>query len=75
LSRQNGRKISFQLAKFYEIMIKDPFMLLSMVNMKLRDQYDSLDELCAGEDLDKEELVSRLHDAGFDYVTENNQFK
>lgn len=43
--------------------------------MKLRDQYDSLDELCAGEDFDKEELVSCLHDAGFDYVPENNQFK
>lgn len=56
-------------------MISDPFMLLSMVNMKLRDTYDSLEELCAGEDLDQEELVSKLHQAGFDYNPSNNQFK
>lgn len=56
-------------------MISDPFMLLSMVNMKLRDQYDSLEELCSGEDFDQEELVNRLHEAGFDYIPEQNQFK
>ena len=56
-------------------MISDPFMLLSMCNMKLRDQYNSLEELCAGEDFDLQELVQKLHDAGFDYVTETNQFK
>lgn len=55
--------------------IQDPFMLLSMCNMKLRDQYDSLEELCAGEDMDQEELVQKLHDAGFDYIPETNQFK
>ncbi len=26
---------------------KDPVLLLSVVNMKLRDEYGSLDELCA----------------------------
>ena len=26
---------------------KDPFMLMSFVNMKLRDYYSDLDELCA----------------------------
>lgn len=56
-------------------MINDPFMLLSMCNMKLRDQYDSLEELCAGEDMDQTELVQKLHDAGFDYIPETNQFK
>lgn len=50
-------------------------MLLSMVNMKLRDQYDSLEDLCAGEDLNQAELVEKLHAAGFDYVPDNNQFK
>ena len=28
---------------------KDPFILLSWVNMKLRDTYPSLEELCASE--------------------------
>ncbi len=50
-------------------------MLLSIVNMKLRDQYDSLEELCANEDYDRDELLCKLHEAGFDYDSENNQFK
>ncbi|MDO4496682.1 MAG: DUF4250 domain-containing protein [Bacteroidales bacterium] len=56
-------------------MISDPFILLSQVNMKLRDEYSDLDELCAALDYDKEELVKRLAEAGFDYVPEQNQFK
>ena len=57
------------------VMVSDPFMLLSIVNMKLRDQYDTLEDLCAEEGYDQEELVQKLRDAGFEYVPENNQFK
>ena len=53
----------------------DPFMLLSMINIKLRDDYPSLDELCAAEDIDRNELESRLREAGFDYLPEANQFR
>lgn len=56
-------------------MIKDPFILLSQVNMKLRDEYDNLEELCAALDYDHDELISVLHDAGFDYNPQTNQFK
>ena len=56
-------------------MVSDPFMLLSIVNMKLRDQYDTLEDLCAEEGYDQEKLVGKLRDAGFEYVPENNQFK
>jgi hypothetical protein len=56
-------------------MISDPFMLLSMVNMKLRDSYSDLDELCAAEDYDKEQLIATLHAAGFDYLPATNQFR
>ena len=31
---------------------KDPVILLSFVNTKLRDEYESLDELCAALDAD-----------------------
>lgn len=54
---------------------KDVFMLLSVVNMKLRDYYSSLDALCEDMDVDKEELVNKLHTAGFDYMPEINQFR
>ncbi len=52
----------------------DPMMLLSFINMKLRDQYNSLDELCASMDIDRSELESRLAEAGFEYNPQQNKF-
>ncbi|MBD5329272.1 MAG: DUF4250 domain-containing protein [Bacteroides sp.] len=53
----------------------DPFMLLSMVNMKLRDEYPSLEEFCKSNDLDEAEIKSTLSAAGFEYLPEINQFR
>lgn len=53
---------------------KDPMMLFSVVNMKLRDCYASLDELCEDMQVDKEELLSQLGAAGFEYSSEHNKF-
>ncbi len=53
---------------------KDPVMLLSVVNMKLRDRYASLDALCEDMDVSKEEIVSSLEMIGYEYNKENNQF-
>ncbi len=53
---------------------KDPFMLLSFVNMKLRDYYRTLDELCDDMNIDKDELVNSLRMAGFEYSPEQNKF-
>ena len=52
----------------------DPFILLSVVNTKLRDQYSSLDELCDDLDEDKEQLIQTLAEAGFTYSPQQNQF-
>ena len=52
----------------------DPFMLMSAVNMYLRDQYSSLDELCDSLDVDRKELEEKLRAAGFEYSAENNKF-
>lgn len=56
-------------------MINDPFILLSQLNTKLRDQYVSLDDLCDDLDYDREEIEEKLRAAGFEYVPEVNQFK
>ncbi len=53
----------------------DPFILLSYVNTLLRDRYSNLDDLCSCEGIDKSALVSKLHDAGFDYMEQINQFR
>ena len=39
---------------------KDPAMLLSAVNMKLRDFYDSLDALCDDLDVARESIETSL---------------
>ena len=53
---------------------KDPMMLMSMINMKLRDFYPSLDALCDDLDVDRREIEETLAKAGFEYSEENNRF-
>lgn len=53
---------------------QDPAMLLSFINMKLRDSYDSLDALCDDLHIDREELTARMASAGFEYSAENKRF-
>ena len=53
---------------------KDPMMLFSVINMKLRDNYPSLDALCRAMDIDREGLETQLAAAGFEYSAEHNKF-
>lgn len=52
----------------------DPIILLSVVNTKLRDMYSSLDLLCDDLNKDKEEIIKKLFDAGFEYDPIQNRF-
>lgn len=53
---------------------KDPVMLLSFINMKLRDFYPSLDELCADLNLNVNDVSEKLASAGFNYDEKLNRF-
>ena len=53
---------------------KDPMMLVSWVNMKLRDFYPSLESLCEDLEIDQKELTDQLSQAGFEYNYELNKF-
>ena len=53
---------------------KDPMMLFSFINMKLRDFYPSLDALCQDMQVSKEEIVKKLKAVGFEYNPEQNKF-
>lgn len=53
----------------------DAMMLLSICNMKLRDEGLDLDSLCARYDLNKEILEKRLTEIGFAYDKETKQFR
>ena len=52
---------------------RDPNLLYSVVNTKLRDFYGSLQELCDREDEDPEELLARIKAAGYRYDPEKNR--
>ncbi len=52
----------------------DPMMLLSFVNMKLRDFYGSLDELCNDLDVEKDAIVSKLSMIDYEYDKDLNKF-
>ncbi len=53
---------------------KDPFILLSVLNTRLRDFYPSLDECCRAEDLDKDAVMRTLASIRYRYSAERNQF-
>mgnify|MGYP000005934245 FL=1 len=46
----------------------------SMLNMRLRDKYSSLSELCDDEDIDIEELLEGMLAKGYRYDEDSNQF-
>lgn len=52
----------------------DPMMLLSWVNLKLRDFYPSLDALCEDLEIEKSAILDKLSAIGFEYNEEQNRF-
>ena len=57
---------------------RDPVMLLSFLNTKLRDDYADLAELSEGLDISVDELteaVERLAQAGYTYDEEQHRFR
>ncbi len=52
----------------------DNIMLLSYINTQLRDNYESLDELCLSLDASREDICSKLASIGYHYSDESNQF-
>lgn len=53
---------------------REPMMLMSYINMQLRDNFDSLDALCEDFDVDKQEIFEILGTIGYKYDAKTNQF-
>ena len=71
--KQSGEDNKFQEEEY--IMIpNDPVMLLSFVNLKLRDYYKSLKDLCDDLDINEAELVQKLAGIDYRYDQQRNQF-
>ena len=52
----------------------DPVMLLSFVNLKLRDFYKNLEALCDDLDIERTVLEEKLAGIDYHYDKEANQF-
>lgn len=53
---------------------EDPVMLLSFVNLKLRDYYSDIDVMCDDMDVSKAEIEEKLQGIGYTYDRNRNQF-
>ena len=53
---------------------KDPAMLLSFINLKLRDFYKNLDMLCEDLGVSKDEICAKLSSIDYEYDKDSNQF-
>jgi hypothetical protein len=53
----------------------DPHLLVGLVNTELRNHSESLDDLLKTHDLPEEELIRKLREAGYDYRSEQRQFR
>lgn len=52
----------------------DPMMLLSFLNMKLRDFYPDLNALCQDLELDKDAIIDKLATIDYHYNESLNRF-
>lgn len=53
---------------------QDPAMLLSFINLKLRDYYDSFDKLCEELQLDGDAIKDKLAMIDYEYDESSNRF-
>lgn len=57
-----------------QILSIDPFILLSWINMKLRDEFSSIEYLCEDYEVDSLDIEGRLKLIGYIYNKHRNQF-
>ena len=68
-------RVQIQLQETTMQIPSDGAMLVSFLNMKLRDEYPSLDDLCEDLELDRREIEARLAAAGYEYDEAHNRIR
>jgi hypothetical protein len=53
---------------------KDPMMLLSVLNTKLRDYYPTLEALCEDLHVEKQEIIDIMKGIDYEYDESRHQF-
>ncbi len=54
---------------------KDPIILLSYINTQLRDNYSSLNDFVASNNVNKSDLLSKMESINYFYDKQENRFK
>lgn len=57
-----------------QLLSMDAQLLLSIINMKLRDQFLDLEDLCDDVGIDSQSIESKLKAIGYIYSEDNHQF-
>ena len=70
---RGGIKIKGENKKVHYLLL-DNYVLLSIVNMKLRDYYSSLEDLCENMGINRQKLEDKLAQVGYRYNKDTNQF-
>ncbi|WP_434293205.1 DUF4250 domain-containing protein [Clostridium botulinum] len=52
----------------------NPYILLSLVNTKLRDGFENLKDFCKTYDLKEDEIITKMKTIDYKYDSEINQF-
>lgn len=52
----------------------DSYMALSIINMKLRDEFSTLNDYCSYMDLELTEVNEKFRQIGYKYDEKSNQF-
>lgn len=53
----------------------DPHLLVGLVNTELRNNSDSLEDLCRTHDINQEKLLERLGQVGYEFIEAQKQFR
>jgi hypothetical protein len=57
-----------------KILSMDSYILLSIINMKLRDEFSCLEDLCSNYEIKPQELEDKLKVIEYIYNKDTNQF-
>ncbi|HCL4576396.1 DUF4250 domain-containing protein [Clostridium botulinum] len=52
----------------------NPYILLSLVNTKLRDEFENFKDFCKTYDLREDEIITKMKTIDYKYDSEINQF-
>ena len=67
-------RCSYIIAQKNDFIKMDSYMALSIINMKLRDEFSTLEDYCSYMDLELDKVNEKFSQIGYKYDEKSNQF-